>query len=50
MKIFSTKIVSVLKRDVMKVIMFTRNFKSSRGVDLGDSMKRIYFRNIITLL
>ena len=30
-----------IKRDVMIVIMFTRNFKNSWGVNLGNFMKRI---------
>ena len=50
MKNFAAYIVWVLKKDVMIVIMVTRNFKNSWVVDLVVSMKRIQFGKIIILL
>ena len=41
MKNFVAQIVWLLKRDMMIVIMFMRNFKNKWGVNLGVFVKRI---------
>ena len=40
MKNFVASIVWLLNTDVMKVIIFIRNFKNSSDMDLGVSMKK----------